>query len=292
MSNNYKKDINIGLILTRLNYKYAYYKNKKLNHPPMSKFEEYEARRELREGFRQLTRCVDKPHIVLAPELSAPQGFLYEELKKHTCGLGAITIFGGDYLLDYSGSERNAKNHIVITIPDRWPHKSYRTNQFSIFKSYPSWTEKEELIKRDWHFYSDHRLWIFDAGPYGIFGVANCYDFLDIEMHLLYMAKIHHLFVLSYNKDVASFRYTAESLSRTLYCNVVICNTGYFGGSVCISPYKKPYQRLIYNTEGNNLFSAQIIKLPVKIIIDKRNNPEKYRDLLKDLPPSKEFSPL
>ena len=285
MSNDPKKTLDVGIILTRLDLKSAYYLNPTKSHPPMSKMEEYEARRELREGFRQLSRCVDRPQIILAPELSTPRSFL-AELRKHSCSLGSISIVGLDYRLNYSARPRTAKNEIVIIIPERWPGKNFnkKTFQMSIFKTHPSPREKKALQKRKWVFSSDSRLWVFDAGPYGRFGVANCYDFLDVEMHLLYRTKIQHLFVLSYNKDVSSFRHTAESLCRTLYCNVVICNTGYYGGSVCVAPYKDSFKRVIYNSEGNELFSTQIIKLPVKSIIEQQKSIKRDPDL-KDLPP-------
>lgn len=289
MSDELKKTLDVGLILTRLDLKSAYYRNRSNSHPPISKMEEYEARRELREGFRQLSRCVDRPHIMLAPELSTPRTFL-AELRRHSCSLGSISIVGLDYRLDHSN--RTAKNEIVIIIPERWPGKNFnkRTFQMSIFKTYPSPAERKALKKRKWAFDSDSRLWLFDAGPYGTFGVANCYDFLDVEMHLLYRTKIQHLFVLSYNKDVSSFRHTAESLCRTLYCNVVICNTGYYGGSVCVAPFKDSFKRVIYNSEGNELFSTQIIKLPVKSISEQQKD-IKYSSELKDLPPGFQYLP-
>lgn len=280
-----KDSLYLGLISTRLDCRNAYLIDPRdiSSHPPMSRLEEFNARRELREGFRQLLRSADRPEIILAPELATPRGFL-TELKKHACNLSSISILGVDYRLDYQ--KKNAKNEIVIVIPKRWPRKNYNnhTYQFSIFKSHPSPEEKSQLSDRGWDFSSDRRLWLFNAGPYGAFGVANCYDFLDVELHLLYRTRIQHLFVLAYNRDVTSFLHTAESLCRTLYCNVVICNTGYYGGSVCISPYKDSYKRIIYKHEGGNLFATQIIKLPVRKIVEQQKRRIMHLDF-KELPP-------
>ena len=49
-------------------------------------------------------------------------------------------------------------------------------------------------------------------------------------------------------------------------CNVVICNTRHYGDSLCFSPYDKEYKRIIYRNSGANLFSAQVIDLPVDIL--------------------------
>ena len=51
-------------------------------------------------------------------------------------------------------------------------------------------------------------------------------------------------------------------------CNVVICNIGQFGDSLAYSPYKKDYKRMIYRNQGANLFSTQVIDLPVKSLIE------------------------
>jgi hypothetical protein len=56
----------------------------------------------------------------------------------------------------------------------------------------------------------------------------------------------------------------AVSLSRTVFCNVVVCNTGYFGGSLVVSPYYEAFKRIGYSVDGGNIFTAQCVQLPVR----------------------------
>jgi hypothetical protein len=79
----------------------------------------------------------------------------------------------------------------------------------------------------------------------------------------LYRGRIQHLFVLAYNPDLTSFQHIAEASARLLFCNVVICNTGFYGGSLAISPYYEPIRRTIFQQSGANLFTSQSFDLEV-----------------------------
>jgi hypothetical protein len=92
-------------------------------------------------------------------------------------------------------------------------------------------------------------------------------QFLDLERVAMYRLKIQHLFVLSYNQDISSFDHVAEALARMVYCNVVVCNSGHFGGSAAVTPYYEPSKRVIYRHSGNKLATSQIISLPVRDLV-------------------------
>lgn len=104
---------------------------------------------------------------------------------------------------------------------------------------------------------------ILDAVEFGKIGVAICSDFFDIERFVIYKGRIHHLIIISHNPDTESYYFLAESVSRLVYCNVAICNTGEYGDSIGFSPYEKSFKRINYRNKGQGLYSSQVINLPV-----------------------------
>jgi hypothetical protein len=93
--------------------------------------------------------------------------------------------------------------------------------------------------------------------------------------------------VVSYNRDITSFNHIAEAVSRTVFCNVIVCNTGFYGGSIAVAPYYSPIKRTIFRHEGQDLFTFQLIKIPVSSLDDARVYPrqEVGEPTFKDIPP-------
>ena len=54
------------------------------------------------------------------------------------------------------------------------------------------------------------------------------------------------------NQDVNSFDNMVEALHYHMYQPVVLVNTGEFGSSYAMAPYKESYNRLIAHSTGNN----------------------------------------
>lgn len=259
--------LNVGLIQTNLKASSAWRTG---IGPPMHALAQAKAWDEVQRAFSYFRAAEPKPQIILIPELSIPRG-RRRDLENAARAFGSVVIAGTDYRLDRA--RRFIWNEAVVLIPEKWKksERSRRLRSITVGKTYPAKQEEAELAQMKnggWTFKRQPQCWLFDAGDAGRFGVSICYDFLDLQRALLYKELIQHLFVLSYNKDTESFLCNAQSLARTMYCNVVVCNTGYHGGSVAIAPYYEPWQRTVYRHNGNEMFSTQVVRLPVRSLLD------------------------
>ncbi|WP_290810557.1 hypothetical protein [Ferrovibrio sp.] len=275
--------LSVGVIQTSLDHEAAW-----IGKPRMEVIEEEHAITEIRRFTSALRQDGSSPDIVLLPELSVPRGFI-PRLRSMSRAMEAIVIAGVDYreIIDEKG-QKAVCNEAVIFVPNQWRKRriSSRTTMRVLGKTYPAPGELKNLTSIGYGFQKDTSIWLFDGDDVGTFAVAICYDFLDLERVAAYRGKIQHLFVLAYNKDINSFNHAAEALARMIFCNVIVCNCGYFGGSHAVSPYRDPPLRTVYQHSGAKLAAAQVVMLPVQsLYAHQREAPLSGVPLFKSLPP-------
>lgn len=264
--------LDLGLIQTTVDYRTSWQDGT----IPISRMNRYSrdmVMDEIKKGFQDFQKRPLPPRIVVIPEYSIPWSGLHEveNLSKDNSSV----VIGG---MDILTKSNHSANKGVIIIPNKWPQntKSFSTEKCYWGKTYFSQFEIEFFRERGLEGTPEGINYIIDAGKYGNIGIAICSDFYDIERFVLYRGYIQHLIIICYNKDYRSFEYLSEAISRLLMCNVVICNTGYYGDSLVYTPSSKEHKRTIYRNAGPNLFASQVVRLPVSDLHDEQKLAHEY----------------
>lgn len=282
-----EKLLNIGIIQAIVDPDLAW-----SDTPKMDIYEANVIWRQIQAAFASFQEMSDtkKPDIVVIPELAVATYF-ESRIKSYAQKIGAIVVAG----LDFKQYEKGRiANRAIFYVPRDWPQGKQvgkvKATSFYFGKHFAS-QEEMKIINKDWNmsFVPCNEFYIVDLAGYGKLGVSICADFYDIERYAIYKGRIQHLLIIANNKDIKSFYFLAEAISRLVYCNVVICNSGHYGGSVCFTPTKHEYQRYSYKHEGHDLFTTQIVSLPVDALWKAQSEYEKALKDFKNPPPGYEY---
>lgn len=227
---------------------------------------------EIKEGLNLLLSRKDKPDIILIPELHLPISKI-KKIEKISVKYNVVILAGVDFQRNPLDKTK-ISNKGIIAIPNNWGSTSLISTKCSTLEFGKSYfthiarqmfknIEGEECFED-----AEKNMYIFKSSVFGNFGVMICSDIFDIERMLLYQTEIQHLFIISLNKDLESYFALSETLTRMLYCNVVICNTGFYGGSLAVSPYHKSHERTIYRYRGQRMFNSMLVSVPINKLIE------------------------
>lgn len=214
----------------------------------------------------------DRAQFVMLPEFFMPRKFLFSYIKERAIRYRSIIMGGLEYGMDLypspSGKPR-LRNEAFVVIPDNIYQESNvvsgNATVITVPKLHPAPEEKELLSKSGYEFVNGNRIYHFSSKRLGNFAVLICFDFLNLPVQAILQSKIQTLFVLTYNMDVTGFISIADTVQRLLLCNVVICNTGYYGGSVAFAPIREPrHKRQVLQINGNQIHAAVSVHLPIK----------------------------
>jgi hypothetical protein len=274
--------LKIGLIQTTLDNHTAWSQNGH-QQVAMNVDEENRIWHEIKKGMTNIKSQNQNPQIICLPELTIPISRL-NGLINLSKKIGSVIIGG----LDFAKYNRDkVRNRAVVIIPTNWPNlrRSYRANLFFLGKTFFSHRELRYFESQHVQGIPDPTMYLLNGGDFGNIGVVICSDIFDLERLIIYKARIQHLIIIAYNQDINTFYGLAESISRLVFCNVVICNTGNHGGSIVYSPYKEIFRRNIYKHEGAKLFTTQIVKLPVNSLYEHQHVENPLIREFKSLPP-------
>ena len=263
------------------------------NFPNINKWESMRTWEESVNALRSLATMSEsqRPHVIVLPEFGVDKNHEYD-LKSFAHLTGSIIIGG----IGFKNEGDAIYNKAIVTIPYGWPFGNGDTDYHSFYfgKRHPARVEKSFIRKvarltgNEYDFKPSKEIYILSLPNFGNIGLAICADFYDIERYMVYQGRIQHLFLLAYNQDTESFNHLAESAARLIFCNVVICNTGYHGGSIAFSPRKKSYERVLYSHYGSKLCTVQTVELPVADLIEAQKSESGHPDF-KTVPPGYEF---
>lgn len=264
-SHNYEEFLNIGFIQTNLDEKLAWFNSATGSwNIPMSAAAQSKMTQEIQQGFCDVVNYSNKPQFIILPELTLP--IPNERTLEILCLASKSIVIAG---FDFIQGKKGIQNKAVIMVPNQWPsqQRSKHVSKYYIGKTHFSIPEKELFKAIGQSEEPDQAMYLFHADVYGTVGIAICSDFFDLERFVIYRGKIQHLLVISHNQDTESYYFLAEAISRIVFCNVIICNTGFYGDSIAFSPYSDSYKRYVYRHKGQDLFATQVVKLPVRELI-------------------------
>lgn len=185
--------------------------------------------------------------LIIWPELAVHRDDL-DILKLLSQKTHAI-IFAGLVFLENSGGK--PFNTALWIVPRK--HNG-NENEIMRFQGKQHLTKAEKSLDvKPWRPYQlrlELRHPDFPQKPGFMLTGAICLDATDIKLSADLANKSNAFVIAAMNKDVNTFDSMVEALHYHMYQHVVLVNTGEFGGSCAMAPYRERYNKLITHNMG------------------------------------------
>ena len=128
------------------------------------------------------------------------------------------------------------------------------------------WLTEQSGNQVGYHMLPGNRWYRFVHPHWGDFTIAICADLLDPTPWNSLRGEIQHILSSAYNRDVALFREMTWVCAYENYCNLVLTNHGFHGGSFAWTP-RSGHDKEVVRLQGARLFLIADVEMPVKSLI-------------------------
>lgn len=251
--------------------------------PTLRRSERMNIRRQVTQAFQTPSQTEQDWALAVFPEACLPPDFRttrsFERLVAESGKAGIIGCFWRQLPTAQrnfieTDATRYLVNEALVAVPIGAPGKTRpRVRSFLVRKPLPTHVETafvqrltelaaQRGIATSYKMLPGRRIYRFVHREWGDFTVAICSDLLDPVPWASLRGQILHLFMPSYNKDVALFDSLTWVRAYENYVNVVATNHGEYGGSFAWSP-KSGDAKELARIRGSELLVLVDVELPV-----------------------------
>lgn len=204
--------------------------------------------------------------LVLLPEMSVHpddvEGVLLPFARRLRC-----TVFCGLSIQPHPTQKGSFINTGIWIVPMRG-RRGLVFARYAQGKAYPTANEKALKVVSfrpcQWilEFPADGTTWKVTG--------AICYDATDLALAADMRNRTDMFVVAALNKDVATFDAMASALHYHMFQHVVVVNTGQYGGTSALAPFKESYERTVIQHHGNRQVAISFLDVPLDMYDGKR----------------------
>jgi len=199
-----------------------------------------------------------RPRLVVFPELAIPRRYV-RTVRRLAQAHNAVVVAG----VEYASESGWATNAALVAIPAAERHPAALSRAFWVGKHHPSVPEHGLLTRHDIRFQGTRDFIVFDHPTVGRLGAVICYDLYAVETLVAFQGHVLHLVIPAYNRDLTTFDGLSDAAMRLLFANVILANTGRFGGSLAVAPFYEAHDREMLRVRGQHIDTVEHLSVPL-----------------------------